>query len=260
MRAAVIPNPNKDEGLIQTKKLCEILKSRGVEAVCDESELYNNTDVVIVLGGDGTILCAAEECAKRGIPVMGINLGRVGFMTETEQDNMEEAVDSLLSGKYRIEERMMMNVSVGRNDYLALNDCVVAKPDAQMIKTAVFAEDEQITEYIADGVIIATPTGSTGYSLSAGGPVADPGTEMFLATPICAHTLKARPAVLAPEKTVSVHLLEGAAESAVVTIDGIVKESLAVGDRAIITRSALKLKLIKFGHQSFYNILTAKLL
>ena len=144
MRVAVIPNPNKDEGLVQTARLCEILKSRGIDAVTDEDRLYEGTDVVIVLGGDGTILCAAEECATRGIPVMGINLGRVGFMTETEQENMEEAVDSLLSGKYIIEERMMMNVSVGKKDYLALNDCVVAKPDAQMIKTAVFAESEQI--------------------------------------------------------------------------------------------------------------------
>ncbi|MBS7297548.1 MAG: NAD(+)/NADH kinase [Eubacteriales bacterium] len=260
MRVAVIPNPCKDVGLIQSSRLCEILKNRGVDVVTDKSELYDNTDVVIVLGGDGTILCAAEECAKRGIPVMGINLGRVGFMTETEQKNMEKAVDSLLLGEYKIEERMMMNVSIGNNNYLALNDCVVAKPDAQMIKTAVYAENEQITEYIADGVIIATPTGSTGYSLSAGGPVADPGTEMFLATPICAHTLKARPAVLAPEKTVSVHLLCGAAESAGVTVDGVVKESMRVGDKVIITRSELKLKLIKFGQQSFYNILTAKLL
>lgn len=264
MRVAVIPNPNKDEGLVQTARLCEILKSRGIDAVTEGDRLYEGTDVVIVLGGDGTILCAAEECATRGIPVMGINLGRVGFMTETEQENMQEAVCCLLAGEYRIEERMMMNVAVptenGIKEYLALNDCVVAKPDAQMIKTAVFAESEQITEYIADGVIIATPTGSTGYSLSAGGPVADPGTEMFLATPICAHTLKARPAVLAPEKTVSVHLLEGAADSAVVTVDGVVKESLSVGDKVVITRSELKLKLIKFGHQSFYNILTAKLL
>ncbi len=264
MRVAVIPNPNKDKGLRETARLCELLERRGVEAVTDSAKMYDNTDAVIVLGGDGTILCAAEECAERGIPVMGINLGRVGFMTETEQNNMEQAIDSLLSGNYKIEERMMMNVAVqtadGIREYLALNDCVVAKPDAQMIKTGVFAEDEQITEYIADGVIIATPTGSTGYSLSAGGPVADPGTEMFLATPICAHTLKARPAVLAPEKTVSVRLLEGAAESAVVTVDGVVKETLGVGGKVIITRSKLKLKLIKFGHQSFYNILTAKLL
>lgn len=260
MKVAVIPNPYKDEGLVQTARLCEILKARGIEAVTDADDLYENTDIVIILGGDGTILCAAEECARRGIPVMGINLGRVGFMTETEQDNMEDAVDSLLSGAYKIEERMMMDVSVGDKEYLALNDCVVAKCDAQMIKIAVYAENEQITEYIADGVIISTPTGSTGYSLSAGGPVADPGTEMFIATPICAHTLKARPAVLAPEKTVSVHLLSGAAQNAVVTVDGIVRESLGVGDKVVITRSQKKLKLIKFGHQSFYNILMAKLL
>ncbi|MBQ7793115.1 MAG: NAD(+)/NADH kinase [Clostridia bacterium] len=268
MKVTVIPNPTKDKDYIQTKRLSEILLKRGVETVCavssedmsDSDRLFENADAVIVLGGDGTILCAAEECAARSIPIMGINLGRVGFMTETEQDDMEQAVDALLGGRYRLEERMMMRVTVGAAEYIALNDCVVAKPDAQMIKTAVFADGEQVTEYIADGVIIATPTGSTGYSLSAGGPVADPSTEMFLATPICAHTLKARPAVLAPEKKVSVRLLDGANSRAEVTVDGIVRESLTVGDEVIIQKHVLKLKLIKFGQQSFYDILTAKLL
>lgn len=273
MRISVIPNPTKDIELCMTKKLCKLLSAKGVtvlmepayadsgiDAVYSAEKLYGSTDTVIVLGGDGTILCAAEECARRGIPVMGINLGRVGFMTETEQDDMEQATEKLLSGRYKIEERMMMEVSVGEQEYLALNDVVVAKPDAQMINTAVFADGEKITEYIADGVIIATPTGSTGYSLSAGGPVADPGTEMFLATPICAHTLKARPAVLAPEKKISVKLLDGANSKAEITVDGMVVENLLLGGEVTIRKSEVKLRLIKFGQQSFYDILTAKLL
>ena len=148
----------------------------------------------------------------------------------------------------------------GVEEYAALNDCVVSKPDAQMINVAVFTDGEKITEYISDGVIIATPTGSTGYSLSAGGPVADPGTEMFLATPICAHTLKARTAVLGPEKKVSVKLMSGANKCADVTVDGVVKGRLEVGKKVEICRFERKFKLIKFGTQSFYDILTAKLL
>ncbi len=268
MKVTIIPNPTKDRDYIQTNKLLDILEKRGVDAVWASSsedftktdKLFDGTDAVIVLGGDGTILRAASECAARSIPVMGINLGRVGFMTETEQDDMEKAVDALLAGAYKTEERMLMRVTVGGSAYVALNDCVVAKPDSQMIKAGVFADGEQITEYIADGVIIATPTGSTGYSLSAGGPVADPSTKMFLATPICAHTLKARPAVLASEKKVTVRLLEGANERAEVTVDGVVCEKLAVGDEVIIEKHKDTLKLIKFGEQSFYDIMTAKLL
>lgn len=264
MKVAVIPNPTKDGSLCRTEKLCEILKSRGVEVALDCENMYDNADAAIVLGGDGTMLLAAAECAERGIAVMGINLGRVGFMTETEQDNMEEAVDKLIKGEYRIEERMMMKISFetedGRQEYAALNDCVVSKPDAQMINVAVFTDGEKITEYISDGIILATPTGSTGYSLSAGGPVADPSTEMFLATPICAHTLKARTAVLGPEKKVCVKLISGANVYADITVDGVVKGKLAVGKEVEICRMERKFKLIKFANQSFYDILTAKLL
>ncbi len=268
MKVTVIPNPTKDTDYIQTNKLIKTLKSKAVETIftsssedlSDRSRLFSDTDAVIVLGGDGTILHVAAECAARSIPVMGINLGRVGFMTETEQDDMEKAVDALLSGNYRLEDRMMMRVKVGDKEYIALNDCVVAKPDAQMISAAVLSGGEKICEYIADGVIVATPTGSTGYSLSAGGPVADPSTNMFLTTPICAHTLKARPAVLAPEKKITLRLLDGANQKAEVTVDGVVTETLAVGDEVIIEKHTDSLKLIKFGKQSFYDILTAKLL
>ncbi len=268
MKVTIIPNPMKDKDYIQTEKLEKILKDLGVdtvsalssEALKDSDRLFENTDAVIVLGGDGTILRAAAECAERSIPVMGINLGRVGFMTETEQDDMETAVKSLLSGEYKIEERMMMRVTVGDAQFVALNDCVVSKPDAQMINAGVFADGEEVCEYIADGVIIATPTGSTGYSLSAGGPVADPSTKIFLATPICAHTLKARTAVLAPEKRVTVKLLAGANAKAEVTVDGVICKSLSVDDEVVIEQHTDTLKLIKFGQQSFYDIMTAKLL
>ena len=276
MRITVIPNHTKDIGLAQTGELCEILRRGGADIRMDvkysysgidaeycEDNLYKEADAAVVLGGDGTILQAAEPCARLGIPVMGINLGRVGFMTEVEPGDMEAAAKRLLSSDYSIEERMMMEVGIRADGmeqrFAALNDCVVAKNDAQMIMTGIFADNEELTEYIADGVIISTPTGSTGYSLSAGGPVADPGTDVFLVTPVCAHTLKARPALVSADKEISVRLFEGANCSASVTVDGVVRGRLSCGDSAVIRKSDMSLKLIKFGKQSFYDILTAKL-
>ncbi|MDO4618847.1 MAG: NAD(+)/NADH kinase [Clostridia bacterium] len=264
MKVKVIRNYIKDKDSKETEKLLKILKDRNIEIDDKEEKISEDTDVVIVLGGDGTILATACECAEKEIPVMGINLGRVGFMTETDKGSMEKAIDALLANRYKIEERMMMDIFIasdsGERSYSALNDLVVSKPDSQMISVGIFAEEEKITEYIADGVIIATPTGSTGYSLSAGGPVADPATEMFLATPVCAHTLKARPAVLAPEKEVTVKLFGGANPFGAVSVDGVLREKIEEGECVKIKKSDKKLKIIKFGNQSFYDILTAKLL
>ena len=275
MKISVISNEKKDVSLIHTSRICEILYKNGVTAYvgfdCEgitryarySDDLYTNTDAVIVLGGDGTILREAVICAKMNIPVMGVNLGRVGFMTETELDNVEENIKRLIVGDYEIQERMMMSIELvnkGRvNKYLALNDLVVSKPDAQMINVNIFADGEKITEYIADGTIISTPTGSTGYSLSAGGPVADPMCEMFLATPVCAHTLLARPAVMSAKKEITVTLFEGANKLADVTVDGVVVGRLEVGDSAVIKKANEKFRLIKFKKQSFYDIMTAKL-
>lgn len=276
MRITVIPNHTKDIGLTQTGELCEILRrggakirmdarysGSGIEAEYCDAGLYEGADAAVVLGGDGTILQAAEPCARLGIPVMGINLGRVGFMTEVEPSDMETAAKRLLNADYCIEERMMMEVGIradgAEQSFAALNDCVVAKNDAQMIMAGIFADNEKITEYIADGVIISTPTGSTGYSLSAGGPVADPGTEVFLITPVCAHTLKARPTLVSADKEISVRLFEGANSYASVTVDGVVRGRLSCGDSAVIRKADISLKLIKFGKQSFYDILAAKL-
>ena len=276
MKISVISNSTKDLSFEQTIRICEILHNNGAtvrlsnnyKGLCGyvqySDDLYSDTDAVVVLGGDGTILREGVACAKMDIPVMGINLGRVGFMTETEIDDVEENIKRLLSGDYEIQERMMMSVEIvnenGRSKYLALNDCVVSKPDAQMINVSVSANDEKITEYIADGIILSTPTGSTGYSLSAGGPVADPACEIFMATPICAHTLLARPAVMSAEKEISVELIEGANKLADVTIDGVVVGKLMVGDVTVIKKACEKFKLIKFKKQSFYDIMTAKLI
>lgn len=273
-RIAVIPNYTKDNDKQHTKNLCEYLsgkarvimnnchKADGIKAEFCDNE-YENADAVIILGGDGTMLQAAEPCGKNKIPVMGINLGKVGFMTEVETADMQSACNKLLAGDFQVENRMMMDISVNSDgktvSYIALNDAVFGKTDAQMIGMEINANGSKISEYIADGLIISTPTGSTGYSLSAGGPVSDPVLDLFIATPICAHILSARPMLLSPKKDITVMLNGKGCEKASLTVDGDVKCTVSTGDTISIKKSDLCLKLIKLGKQSFYHTMMAKL-
>jgi len=273
-KIAVIPNYTKDYDQKYTRRLCEYLSGKAHvimhqkhrdEGICAEfcDEIYYNTDAVIILGGDGTMLQAAEPCGKNKIPVMGINLGKIGFMTEVETDDMESACDKLLSGDFAVENRMMMEITVesekNKNTYIALNDAVIGKQDACMIGMEIYANNGKISEYLADGLIISTPTGSTGYSLSAGGPVSDPVLDLFIATPICAHTLSARPMLLSPQKDIVVKLNDKGKLSASLTVDGIEKCTISENDTISIKRSDYSLKLIKLGKQSFYHTMMAKL-
>lgn len=275
-KIAVVTNHTKDVGLHVTRKLVTALNGKAAVYMSDfyansglgvhfaGSELYENADFVIVLGGDGTILRAAEPCGKLKIPIMGINLGRVGFMAEIEADEIETAVDRLLAGDYMLEERMMMRVNVRKAEetnavYFALNDVVISKPDAQMLSLELYREAEKINAYMADGVVVATPTGSTGYSLSAGGPVADPTMELFIATPLCAHMLSSRAAILPADRKILVKRLDNGNDKAVVTIDGQIKEHISRGEYIEIRKAEERVLLIKMGTQSFYDVLTHKL-
>lgn len=273
-RIAVIPNETKDIGLQKTRELIRCLEGRAEIYMADTyadtdlpvqfagADLYDKVEAVIVLGGDGTILQAAEPCARRKIPVLGINLGRIGFMAEVEIADMQKACDRLLIGDYAVQKRMLMRVSVVKNGkssiaYHALNDVVVSKLSAKMIAVSVYAGEERISEYLADGVILSTPTGSTGYSFSAGGPVADPTMELFIASPICAHMLGARTAVMPADKPITLKITEES--DATVTVDGEIREQIRQNDEVYITKSAYTLDLIKMGTLSFYDTLTKKL-
>ena len=278
-RIAVIPNSSKDIGLLNTKRLVGFLQS-SAEVYMDEaysvlgmnvkyvspSEIYNNADYVIVLGGDGTILQRASECAKRRIPVLGINLGKIGFMTEIELDDMEAAIKKLLDGDFVIEKRMMMKAEIRKNNevqfaFHALNDVVVSKSTGEkLICMELSTDGEAVNRYTADGLIIATPTGSTGYSISAGGPVVDPRMRIFVATPICAHMLSVRSAVLSSDKVMKIRLdSEYGGSDAVVTADGDVQCYIKDADEVVITESEYDFELIKIGNQSFYDTLIKKL-
>lgn len=278
-KIAVIPNSSKDTGLVNTRRLIEFLDGKAMvymdEAYRDlglnvlyagVEEIYDVADFAVVLGGDGTILRRAAMCADKGVPMLGINLGTIGFMTEIEIGDMEQALLRLLSGDFKTEKRMMMKAEIRhkgetKHSFYALNDVVVSKSaNETLVCLELSANDELVNRYIADGLIIATPTGSTGYSISAGGPVVDPKMRLLVATPVCAHMLSARSAVLSSDKTMKIRINSGRGGSeAMVTADGGVQGFIKDADEVIITESECDFELIKIGNQSFYDTLISKL-
>jgi NAD+ kinase len=173
---------------------------------------------------------------------------------------MESACEILLADDFDVEERMMMEIVLESGEtYASLNDIVIYKNDAPMIKTELYADGSKVSEYMSDGIIIATPTGSTGYSLSAGGPVADPAMNLFIATPICAHTLSARPMLMSQHKDITLKLTELGGKSAKIAVDGIDKCIINSGDTVLVRKSSRAFKAIKLGKQSFYYTMMAKL-
>lgn len=278
-KIAVIPNGGKDPSLERTKCLASLLRGRA-EIYMDESyaaiggeinfvphgDIFDSAQYAIVLGGDGTILQAAAECAARHIPILGINLGKIGFMAEVELEGMSDALEKLLCDDFLIEKRMMMRARIIKDgklqsEFHALNDIVVSKSVGEkLICMELSTDGEAVNRYIADGLIIATPTGSTGYSISAGGPVVDPCMRLYVATPICAHMLSVRSAVLSSGKELKIRLgseYEGA--DAVVTADGDIQGYIKGADEVMITESEYDFELVKIGEQSFYDTLIKKL-
>ncbi|MCX7715247.1 MAG: NAD(+)/NADH kinase [Clostridia bacterium] len=276
-KIAVMPNIQKDIGLVYAKKIVDFLsgkaelymekryQSSNLPVIFSEQNIFDIADVVIVLGGDGTILKVAESCAKCGVPILGVNLGTIGFMSEVEIEHIENAMERLLSDDYIIQSRMMMQVEIYKNNFLqgkyhALNDVVISKYiESKLTHIKLYSDDELVNTYKADGMIIATPTGSTAYSLAAGGPVVDPLMELFIATPVCPHMLTARAAIMSAEKTITLHFHENYLYEAAVCVDGEVQAHIKYGDKVVITKSNYATKLIKIHNRSFYDTLIMKL-
>ena len=272
MRIAVITNKNKDTGLKTATKVAEFLRGQAEVYMSEDAmldiecgvtyvpleELFCIAELAVVIGGDGTLLNVASECAKANIPALGINLGRIGFMTEVEVSDIENSLTKLLAGDYTKEKRMLLKASINDSEtYHALNDIVVSKRDhEQLIGVDLYAEGELVYHYDADGLIIATPTGSTGYSISAGGPVVDPGMDLYVATPICAHMLLARSAVLPADKELTVKLSD---KDAIICADGQMQRIITNDDVIRISKSGYEFELVKIGKSSFYNTLINKL-
>ncbi len=227
-------------------------------------EIYKKAELVVVLGGDGFILDAARRAAPSGIPILGINLGRIGYMTELELDELD-LLGKYFSGEYHIDERTMIEVSVlssngtKRFSTYALNDVVIANGmTARIVDLLLMENNETISTYRADGLIVATPTGSTAYSLSAGGPIIDPKLACFCVTPVCPHSLGARPIVFPDTAKLQVKNICSREKVLHLTVDGRSTFDMFYGDVAEITRSELKTKLVRIKSDDFYSKIRAK--
>lgn len=273
MKIAVFPNYQTLSGRDELARVCEALQKLPVELLLPSDEAFPPADadvllaacdVAVALGGDGTIIHCAKRAAAFQKPVLGINCGRLGFMAGLEPDELDQ-LHRLISGQYDTEYRMMLDVTVtdsnGESRYSALNEAVISRgPLSRMIEVEVANRGVPLSAYKADGVIVATPTGSTAYSLSAGGPVVDPALDCLLLTPICPHSLHTRPYIFHNDACLTVvpHTREDG-PAVFLTVDG--EEGVAIpADGCVrITKSDTRAALIKLRHQSFYEILDRKL-
>ena len=277
----LIANPTKDAELKTAHSIRDYLTGRGKTCIIDvgarkkgqEGYTYNGrisaeTDCIIVLGGDGTLLQAATDLAERRIPFLGINMGTLGFLAEVGQTEFEGALDKLIKNEYEIEELMMLaGKSFNRREMIdeavALNDIVITrKGSLQIINLNIYVNGQFLHRYHADGVIAATPTGSTGYSLSAGGPVVEPGAELIVLSPICPHSMQSRSIVLSPKDTVTVEIesgRDGEIQEVEAIFDGCHKVTLRTGEKIEIRKSGQTTGIVKLSQVSFLEVLHRKM-
>jgi len=275
-----IPNIDRDQNLETTKALVRFAVANGHKAYIDdalypllantgataaEGDLGKCADFFVVLGGDGTILHAAQYAAMHDKPLIGFNLGNLGYLTDVEGTEAEVALGQVLAGHYNTEKRMMLEVSIEGSvteaPMLALNDvCITRGARSKMIGCRVFVNDDYIDTYHADGLIVCTPTGSTAYNLSAGGPILKPELEAIAITPICPHTLYARASVISAEDVITIQTLANAPEDVTLSLDG--HNTRPIGKNATIrvTRSAQYTTILKTNQLGFYDILRTKML
>ncbi|MDQ7842919.1 MAG: NAD(+)/NADH kinase [Armatimonadota bacterium] len=230
---------------------------------CGEEELGEQARLLVAFGGDGTILRAARLAAPRGIPILGVNMGGFGFLAELNLDQFGDAVPRLLAGRYEIDERMMLEAAVERGGtpqrLLALNDIVVTKSGvARVLRLRISVNGEHLASYPADGVIVATPTGSTAYSLSAGGPILAPRVEALVITPISPHTFNSRSVVVDRRDEVMIEVTAPEPE-ATLTVDGRVGVALAAVRAVVVRRAEQVTRFVRLGGHTFYGILRTKL-
>lgn len=280
MKILVCPNADRDAGLSVTEKICGLLSSYNVNTVIcpmfdsgnhslpdrfvysDISDEIRDADFVICLGGDGTILRIARCVAEYNVPIIGINLGSVGFMAELEPDEIS-LISKVLSGNYTIESRVMLDVEVLRNGStvlsdFALNDAVI-KGESKAISLEIFGDSNPITSFTGDGAVISTPTGSTAYSMAAGGPIVEPDAKNIIITPICAHVLAARSFVLAPERTVRIYISGKKPNPSGLSVDGRDLFPLEHDDIITVRASALETRFVRLTSTSFYKKVYKKL-
>lgn len=278
----IITNGMKDPDFQITRSIKEYLEKNGKECQVQQAEekcngsyhytdptrIPQNTECIMVLGGDGTLLQAARDVVHREIPLIGINLGNLGFLAEVDKSTLFQALDQLMKDDYEVEERMMLCGTVYRGDEIigedmALNDIVICREGPlRVVRFNNYVNNEYLNSYNADGIIISTPTGSTGYSLSCGGPIVSPSAAMTIMTPIAPHTLNTRSIIFPAEDVITVELGEGrrqTKENGLASFDGDTMIPIVTGDRIVIQKAVVSTKILKLNHLSFVEVLRQKM-
>lgn len=279
MRVGIVAKPDRPEARGVVPELARWLQARGKQVVLEKetaalvpattsgvekAALPGQVEVVVVLGGDGTLLSVARLVGELGVPILGVNLGGLGFLTATTLEELYPALEALFAGQMEVEERMLLTARVRRGgvlspEYAALNDVVVTKSAvSRIISLAVAVGGQPATDYRADGLIISTPTGSTAYGLSAGGPIVYPTMDAVVLTPICSHTLTNRPIVLPADLRIDVTLLTENQE-VMLTLDGQVGYALTARDTVEARKAPFRVRLLRFPQKHFFSVLRTKL-
>lgn len=283
MKIVMTPNPYRDRNFKYVEQAAAILQEAGVEtSIClpfdvdknfelpqhlelrDLSKEVKNSDMLICFGGDGTILHASKIATRHHIPILGVNMGTMGFMAELETSELS-MLARLAKGDYKIERRMMLRVTVQNDgkelfDEIALNDAAITKGAvARVIQMSVECDGVEAINCSGDGVLISTPTGSTAYSMSAGGPIVEPSAQNIIITPICAHAFQAKGIVTAPWRTITVRLGKTGRRNAFLSVDGGRAFRLSPGDEVIVRKAEQDTRLVRLKDTSFYEIMNNKL-
>ncbi|MBP7401882.1 MAG: NAD(+)/NADH kinase [Clostridia bacterium] len=279
MKIGIVSNPIKDSNFATAIRAAGIIRSLGAMPVVDADDALSSNvvsahairgdlrscDLILCLGGDGTFLSVVQSHHAQGIPIIGVNLGSLGFLAEIQPEDLEDGIKTLVEGRYRIEERMLLQASfldasgMVRATRSALNDVVVSRGGISRILTTVLSIGGHPVERIpGDGIIVSTPTGSTGYSLSAGGPIIQPDLSLMLVTPICPHTLHNRSYVVSSDSEVGIGILDYPF-SPVVSIDGRPVGTLSASDRILVRKAPNTMKLAKIDSADFYVKLPVKI-
>jgi NAD+ kinase len=274
MKIGIIGNLKKRAASETINKLLSYLEQKEIEPLLEtetanflkcrhkgvtQSEIVNLAQLIIALGGDGTLLRAARMVGTKETPIMGVNLGGLGFLTEFSVEEVKQALDDFLSGKHREEPRMVLSVQFRGEDFFALNDCSINMgPSCRVIETIIYTDSSYVTRFVADGLVIATPTGSTAYSLAAGGPIIFPTMAAILITPLCPHALAARPLVLPAEESITVEL-ERNSEPAILIVDGQERREFRPGEKITCRKATHKVRLVVPKNKSYYEILRSKM-
>lgn len=281
-KVILTPNPYRDKDFQTVRRAAQILKEAGMEVrLCLPFEVdksydlpkdlrfsrldreLNGADLIVCFGGDGTILHMSKTATRAGIPILGVNIGTMGFMAELESSELDQ-LKRLATGDYTIDHRMMLDVTVQRDrDILfhdiCLNDVVITKGAvARIVHIAVACDGVQAMECGGDGVIVATPTGSTAYNLSAGGPIVEPEAHSILVTPICAHDVSSRCMVASDRRVITLGVTRNARRNAFLSVDGGKSVRLNMGDVTTVKKSNLETRLIRLNDRSFYDVVNLK--